>query len=136
MPRLTECGTGFCNPSLPSSQLEVRLSNRCVGISAEKRERTWTNTKGKHVPLKGILREGGLKRTLLCHTTIPSQSAPRILPVHDFLFGTRYKISEGSIMTEGILSFCVSSLSTMQSEKQSDSQYFEKFVSLILMHDT
>lgn len=129
MPRLTECGTGFCNPSLPSSQLEVGLSNRCVGISAEKGERTWTNTKGKHVPLKGILRESGLKRTLLCHSTIPSQSVPGILLAHDFLFGTRYKISEGNIMTEGILSFCVSSLSTMQREKQSDSSILRSFIS-------
>lgn len=76
MPRLTECGTGFCNPSLPSSQLEVRLLNSCVGISAEKGERTWTNTKGKHASLKGVLREEGLRRTLLCHSDYPQSVNP------------------------------------------------------------
>lgn len=48
VPRLTECGAGLCNPSLPFSQLEVGLMNRCVGISAEKGKRTWKKTKGKH----------------------------------------------------------------------------------------
>lgn len=89
MPRLTECGTGFCNPSLPCSQLEVGLLNRCVGISAEKGERIWMNTKGKHTPLKDVLREWVKKDS--ASQTIPNQSIGHCLLIFFYLAqGTKY----------------------------------------------
>lgn len=135
MPRLTECGTGFCNPSLPFSQLEVGLMNRCVGISAEKGKRTWTNTKGKHTSVKGVLREDGL-RTLLYHSSYPQSISPSMLPTHVFHFDTRHKVSEGCTRREVFLSFCVSTLFIKQNEELPDFYYLKNFSSLILMCDT
>lgn len=100
----------------------------------EKGKRTWTNTKGKHASVKGVLREDGLRRTLLCHSSYPQSISPSMFPTDVFDFDTRHKVSEGCI--RNLLSFCVSTLFTKQNEELPDSYYLKKFSSLILSCDT
>lgn len=98
----------------------------------------WKNLekhKRKACSTKDILREDGLRRTLLCHSKYPVKQSlgHYLLMFFSSAQGTEYL---RNVMTEGILSLCVSSLSTRQKEKLSGFQYFKNFLSLILAHDT
>lgn len=91
--------------------------------------------KSKACSTKDISREDGLRRTLLCHSKYPVKQSlgHYLLMFLSLAQGTEYL---RNVMTEGILSLCVSSLSTRQKEKQSGFQYFKNFFNLWFWHMT
>lgn len=92
------------------------------------RER-WKNLdehKRKACSTKDILREDGLRRTLLCRSKYPVKQS-----LGQYLL-TFFYLAQGTqclrnVTTEGILSLGVSSLFTKQKEKLSGFQYFKNF---------